>query len=468
MYLTVNQGRNSNAIYFQSFIEQQDYNFNSLNTLFQILEVPQDTKEAKDPHHKGNTTHNYDSSYLLKCTKLEYTENKRFILKHVASGKLLICKDRELQLQEREDAQTSLETISVFVKNKPKDTSKEKNIEKNTVMQIKFHGANGQCEGVLSIDGEISLPKGNLDTNTMWFFGFDFTENYLNKILLTERHTATITATPEDKNSSLKFVRVAEQDSSHIFLGESFANQFLKFLNFLNGFLGDQNQSLAEFNKATKKLLEACTSFEKQIYEKSENESQGSTHVPIYRVQTVLRELRVHDMMYETLFYLVRHPELKTKIQDIKAGKVVNDVDSKTSKRGKVSSTVLDDVANHDDVNYEALLKLVQTIKSIIFASFKKNELNRYYCSQFVRIPINCIIGTDYGLFSLSPFKERLEMRETMLTLCKKGLWDNDLDALGQLNFYEILFSRAWRLKNLSIQFTFTLWNISLGARLQT
>ena len=28
-------------------------------------------------------------------------------------------------------------------------------------------------------------------------------------------------------------------------------------------------------------------------------------------------------------------------------------------------------------------------------------------------------------------------MKDIMLALCRKSLWDEDLDALGQLNFYE-------------------------------
>ena len=41
-----------------------------------------------------------------------------------------------------------------------------------------------------------------------------------------------------------------------------------------------------------------------------------------------------------------------------------------------------------DDINWKEVIKLIEGITNIILASFKKNDLNHLYCSQFVRVPI--------------------------------------------------------------------------------
>jgi len=53
-----------------------------------------------------------------------------------------------------------------------------------------------------------------------------------------------------------------------------------------------------------------------------------------------------------------------------------------------------------------------------------------------VRVSINAIIKTENGVFSKAPYYDLIAMKEQMLAICKLGLWDEDLEALHQLNNY--------------------------------
>jgi len=98
-----------------------------------------------------------------------------------------------------------------------------------------------------------------------------------------------------------------------------------------------------------------------------------------------------------------------------------------------IQSHVFDEVS---EFNFAAFLKLVENFKKIILVAFKKNDLNQYYCSQYVRVPIRCLVIKD-GPFKFAQYKQKIALMEHCLELAKEGLWDKDLDALGQLNFYE-------------------------------
>jgi len=94
----------------------------------------------------------------------------------------------------------------------------------------------------------------------------------------------------------------------------------------------------------------------------------------------------------------------------------------------------LDELRELDYVSFELLIR---NITKLIVNSFKKNDLNHIFCSQYIRVPINCLMKDKQGITGLLPDKERKLIKGYMLELSKQGLWDKDLDALGQLNFYE-------------------------------
>jgi len=95
---------------------------------------------------------------------------------------------------------------------------------------------------------------------------------------------------------------------------------------------------------------------------------------------------------------------------------------------------VVDELREINYVNFELLIR---RIVKLLIDSFKKNDYNRLYCNQWVRVPINCFINDKTSIGSFLPNKERKQNKSYMIELAKQGLWDKDVDALQQLNYYE-------------------------------
>ena len=565
LYLTAYQGRDSDRIFFQGFNTVQDYKYNNLYTIFQIIEAS-DLKSNTLPH--GGL--------------LEYSEEKRYILRHLVSGKILGSEDGTLKLYKREEVSEDLETVSIIIKNKSKEGGKEKYLDKNSIMQIKFNitqdkklkktkkakktqrddeDEEAEAEaveeedeeddeeelerGVLSIGTAIKVPNGQLEINTTWFYGFKLTEDYLNKKLNTERFQAvngrmtytksgkfigyykqydkqepiegnytmsnayitiktldivghatwtgkvdkktlqveivkkyygahciyyrgkfdeTLTCVTgswswdtvprgafqihfkddsnNDRSSSLKFAGLSKEETKSILLVESLTNQLTKFMDFLNDLLKREGYTFNDLNAEIIKLAEICKKFESEMYEGTYDKANEAALPPNYLIQTLLREFRTYDIIYRIFFYLVRDSELLKKVERLKAEASLKDLEGQKKKSAKPgyhrgATKAVDDIATKSEVKFSEILSCFKSLKKIITTSFRKNHLNRLYCSQFIKVLIESIVGASSGMFSLSEFQEKQEMKKIVLALCKKSLWKSDLDALGQLNSYE-------------------------------
>jgi len=418
VYLTVFQGRNEDTICFQNYSDSR-LKYSSLYTLFQVIETQE------------------DSALLPRGNLLKYTEGKKYILRHVASGKVLGADEfGNLRLYDKDNVQAGVETVSLVLKNKSKDTSKTTYIDKNSIMIINFFSANGKEEGTLTIGAPQKLPSGNLDTNTAWFYGFGLTDNYLNKTLRTERFNPEIKKNyTDDRASYLKFTKLTSDEIAATFLVESIANRFASFLDYLDKFIRGENQSIREFNKKVSKLVRCCQGFEKEMYETPYTNQNKDTLVPDAQIQTLVREFRIYDMIYRIFFHIARDDALLQKAKLVKDARPSTPNSSNDKKRGRPGR--FEDHKAVQGFDFAKILNLFTICKKILSVSYKKNPTNRYYCSQFIRVPINAIFGADQGLFSLADYSERLGMKEVMLEISKKGLWDEDLDALGQLNYYQ-------------------------------
>ena len=199
LYLTAYQGRTSESIFFQGFNSVPEYKYNNLYIVFQII-------EASD---QGPKT-------LPHGALLEYSEEKYYYLRHLASGKILTFEDGVLKLKERKKVSESNETISIVIENKSKEGDKERYIDKNSIVQIQFNVVQDKKakeeeeeeekaentvkaeqeekkekqKQVLSIGDVIKVPNLEFDTNVSLFLGFKLTEDYLNRRLNTERFQA--------------------------------------------------------------------------------------------------------------------------------------------------------------------------------------------------------------------------------------------------------------------------------------
>ena len=173
------------------------------------------------------------------------------------------------------------------------------------------------------------------------------------------------------------------------------------------------------------------------MYEGTYDKANKDVLTPNYLVQTLLREFRTYDLIYRMFFYLIRNIDMLAKVQALKTKAAQENSATLTVDTTKSIHPSIDDITTRNELKFSGILNYLQVLKEIILISHKKNDLNRAYCSQFIRVLIHCIMGAKNGLFSISLYQEKQEMREIVLSLCKKGLWENDLQALGQLNNYE-------------------------------
>ena len=197
----------------------------------------------------------------LEAVCLSMIEKKRYILRHFVSGKILTCDNGILKLQERNEVGKGVETVSVVIKNKAKDVGKERYVDRNSIMQIKFNGTQGEKKGTLSIGKSVKFPNVQLDINTTWYYGFKLPEDYLKKQLNTERFQPKVSETADDQSSSFKFAKLSNEETKSILLVESLTNQFTKFMDFLHNFLKGSEYTLMDFNAEIIKLTAVCKKF---------------------------------------------------------------------------------------------------------------------------------------------------------------------------------------------------------------
>ena len=128
------------------------------------------------------------------------------------------------------------------------------------------------------------------------------------------------------------------------------------------------------------------------------------------------REFRVIDQMYIILHYLLRDSQITNQIKNL----------------NKKFEDQLDFVKlDHGDCMYffNSMLELLLTL-------LKKDSINHLYGSQYTRVCIHCLTVEKEGLLQFMKLEEKYEFRELLLQLTCNALWDDDLDALGQLNFF--------------------------------
>jgi len=442
-FLTIYQSRNAENIemFFQSFRGNFDYKYNNLYTLFQILEV--DDKKANEDGFA-----NQNSSQLPGGHILEYEEKKRYTLKHVVSGQYLAFKTGNLTLLHPSKANGE-EKLSLVLR--------DNQIDRNSILQFKFYSQHSKEEGILSIGEGIYIGNPQFDTNTLYYIGFANSENYLNKSLRPERFKVKVASVVDEEFSSFKLMKVKEEEFTSILLAESLANYLQKFSDLLDEFLRKKNmpgRTIKELNEAIKELGGICLQFSTELYEEGYNEDIEDILDPHVLRQSLLREFRIYNLMYAIMVQFTSNEEALEIFKE-KRKKVVENEGSQNHEvfnsdgeivvnknRIKLPSLNIDKGRNetleeNDEFNFASFIDLMNSFKKIILTSFKNNDLNHYYCSQFVRIPIRGLVHIKTSIMSLATSEEQREVMETLLVLCKEGLWDLDLDALGQLNFYE-------------------------------
>ena len=472
VYLTGYEMRERNSLFFQTFGSHQEYKYNTVYTMFQILEVPENKVVHETSPLEKETL---KALHLPRGHLLKYKENRKYMIKHVASEKYLAVNNGALTLLDFPTWEKNSKGISIMVKNKGKGNLQEKYVDRNSIAQLKFYNHIGGEQGTLAIGHgrKASISHSHLDLDA--HFEPQITDNYLDNFLRAERYCSEINNHIAGQSSCFKFVQPTDDELFSVFLAESLANQFQKFIDFLDDFIkGHNNHTLQDFNAEINKLLDVSNRYAYQMFEETYNEdNENILRLNTVR-QTLLREFRIFDLIFRCFHFTLLDKELLRRVKkftkdfcektytqpDIEQSIATSaiEITCKTDTQEELLKTegILtdrdlpmehkfnSDAKTENGVGYSNLLKLFGSLKRIVLISFRKNNGNQFYCSQFIRTSIECLLYTNLGIFSLASEEDILKAKEMFLALCKEGLWDKDLDALKQLNDYEESFFEAF------------------------
>ena len=137
--------------------------------------------------------------------------------------------------------------------------------------------------------------------------------------------------------------------------------------------------------------------------------------------QWAVREFRIIDYINVALHNFLRADTITTMIKELR---------TKYTKDG-----VLDE--SFYDFDVEMFNNFARVLVELLFAVTKKDYLNHLYNSQFVRVYINGLLVTTAGIYKIVPLWKLSRTRKLILECCKVFLWDEDTDAISQLNFYQ-------------------------------
>ena len=376
-------------------------------------------KKTKKNHESDKV--DKKASNLPEGCILEYNPTKRYMLKHLISGKYLTLDSESVKLSEYARIHEESMKLSIVMRRNERGDPSHKYIGQNSIYELRFNNeALDQNRKILTIGaGDEQFTK-QPDFTGSHFSGFKLTDDYLNKFLLTERFAVEIKDSTDDKFSSFRLIHPKDIEVSSRFQGEFLANQFQKFLNSLAKLTRGSSTAnkLIELNDEAADLSVQCNKYTGSTYgEVSDGISNKTEMVNAIR-RVLLREYRVFDLMYRVLYYTL--------------------LDSNVLEKAKpLIDTSLKDT-NTDQLR--GVLDLLKSIQKLFLFSYIENDLNRHYCSQFIRVTISCAFYPDSGMFSLATDDEKQEAKNIASQLCRTGLWDQDINAFRQLNHYKSIF----------------------------
>ena len=261
--------------------------------------------------------------------------------------------------------------------------------------ELKIKSANEKA--CIQIGTPAPIPNVQLEKNTVYYFGFNLPEEYTFKNLKNLTRFNAITQSDSDYNIVLE--RVDPKELEDILYIEGYANRLQHLID-----IHDNTASqvkMKEVQVQTEKLFSRLYSTEKLNSSGIEAEKTPyKLKIPRRYIQTLLRELRVFDLVHIITFLAIKKGAFK----------------------------------DCDTTLYSTLYN--QFIELVIAGLFHYTP-NRFYNSQFIRVYIHSLsVGchANYSYQNLVATKN--SMRYKTLELLKELLWDEDLDGLGQLNYY--------------------------------
>ena len=232
------------------------------------------------------------------------------------------------------------------------------------------------------------------DINSPYFVGF---KNPEDKIKPKLKMTKKLIVSNEGVGSFFKVSLVTENQMQKILTFEAYSNALKQFMRVLQCmFRKNKKISPALFQIELLKVLQHSQNL-KNILNSIDTQSQ-----------ILGREFKILDMTTKFLYYFFVSSDIELVLVDRK-------------------------------FEMTTMIQFLKNLSVIILNSTKDNELTHIYISQYIRTFI-------HALFNPSPFfkactkSQSNDLKDHIVRLLYRFLWDKDLDTLGQLNYYEESF----------------------------
>ena len=227
-------------------------------------------------------------------------------------------------------------------------------------------------------------------------------------------------------------------------MNESYANCLLSFLEFFHKYLLFETD-LAEINNKVVILIEKSREYEKFL--KADKYSQYHT-----TKFASMREFCIYDMIYRIMYMLARDSTFRLKAltihgnKEIRRWSTLKTADDQIMVNHKeafpqrtMTKTEVQDYLKNLDI--EMIIVLFRSFYDIVQYSFEQNQINQSYCSQFFKVPLECLLRLKQGIFCDVKGHFKQELKAIMIKFCQAGFTDSEKITHDQItNYIDAIF----------------------------
>lgn len=370
------------------------------------------------------------------------TTGKSYILRHYLTGNYVLANsltglkvDQDIKKSDGESPYCSFE-----VETDGKNGATSTTVQERAGLRIKFSGL--ENEAYLKPTEDIPVKNVQFEINTLYFFGFKLPEEYSYKNQKNLTRTMGEISKPFDaaENFNITIERVSREEMSRVIEVEEFTNELQSLVDLISVPKQpemDHKSLVIEINKKIKSLVERCQQLLLEKLHKAGKVGDNEEKVSLSQkkpyqieiserdIQALMREFRIFDLIHMVNFLLIK--------------KLPKNLEEVAPKEGSAEETEAG-TEESEKFNLEVFFSLYESFARILTSSLSQNTANRFYNSQYIRIYIHFMSDSCEGVFKKDDAELYLhKMKQITLGLLKILLWDDDLDGLGQLNFYQTM-----------------------------
>ena len=398
-----------------------------------------DEEESKEGGEEKQTAYNgsddkpkdlekmNEEEVVLETAELEMIEDEAYFIVIERERNLgILPKDYEdtdeeeaLEDYHSDDSGTPIDLENVKIEHKA-DRAKL-NVQEVRIVKPNFEGRDKECDN----DSDTKLTRGSIFSE---FIGPLKTKKEAK--LLTPEYIAKMNAAKKRRRRQARTLQLAVNEfSPQKYEKEcllALARHMRELQKILTDFIKSDEDSHQKKEVVPEEGLEAYLDDDEEDAADS-HVDETSTLDPVK--QWVVREFRIIDYINVILYDFLRAERISN---------IIKELQEKYHHNGEKCDEFYDfDVQSFNNFA-AALIKL-------LFAVTTKDYLNHLYNSQFVRVYIHCLCVTDAGIYQIVPQNRLSKTREMILQCCKEFLWEEDLDAISQLNAYQADLFKAIR-----------------------